>query len=52
MYSSLPDVLIWNTLYVKMAYYYRQIAGQLLIRDRRNLLNAGKIVKNRVKTIF
>ncbi|PAV75534.1 hypothetical protein WR25_14702 [Diploscapter pachys] len=41
--DAMPDILLFNPMYVRMAYYYRRRAGTILIRDRINPLSAEMV---------
>lgn len=39
--SSLPDVLVFNPLYVRLAYFYRRRLGVVLLRDKEDRASSG-----------
>ncbi|CAI4224204.1 unnamed protein product [Auanema sp. JU1783] len=41
--DALPDVLLYNPMFIRITYFYRRRAGTLLLRDRSNPLSAEMI---------
>lgn len=34
MFSSGPDTLVWNTMFLPFVYWYRHLAGETILRQR------------------
>ncbi|VDK48374.1 unnamed protein product [Cylicostephanus goldi] len=41
--DSMPDVLLFNPMFVRLYFFFRRRAGTTLLRDRDNPLSAGKL---------
>lgn len=41
--SALPDIIIWNSVFAPFAYWYRRLAGEVLIKDRSDSQSAALI---------
>ncbi|VDO30032.1 unnamed protein product [Haemonchus placei] len=49
--DSMPDVLIFNPMFVRLYFFFRRFAGISLLRDRDNLLSA-EMVSNPLVALF